>query len=195
MTIAIQISDADRWQVLRVLFAEGRSFPEMLPVLYEHGLLVCQNGHRKRKGRDGDEICATCEDTIGQQWRRGLVKLSEDQAEALEVRGAWIEAHEFIAATCRRRYLRKVHHTTTRTTRFTRDVAGVPTLIEETTTTTSVSEHVDVRLLRLLAQVRDKLARLAGMNVDKQAKRGKTPKLVLNVHEITSDGGTDERTN
>jgi hypothetical protein len=180
MAIEIQIQDEDRWQVMRVLFAEGKTFAEMLPVLGEHGLLECLKTHRKRRGRNGEEVCATCEDTIGRDWRRGLARLSETEAVANEVMGAWIEAHLFIAKTCRERTIQSVKITTTRTESIDgKDVATV-TVREET--------RVNQGLLRLLSETQDKILRATGVDIDDPDALAHVPRSKVRVNRSTGTG-------
>lgn len=187
MAVTIETSESDRWHVLKVMHAEGMTFPEMLPVLFEHGLLVCQKDHRKRKGRDGATVCATCENTITVEWKRGLARLTETEADLLAVKGAWMDAHEFIDATCRRNIRVKRQATVTRTTEVVQMVEGKEVVTRNTVTTTSEEWRINVGLLKLLAEVRDKMARVGGMNVDRPAVGGTAPDIELHLHEIDGD--------
>jgi hypothetical protein len=172
--------ELDRWEVIKVLYAEGKSFPEMLPVLADLGLLTCGNSHRKRKGRDGEEVCATCEKAIWMQWRRGLARLSETEAVANEVLGGWIEAHLFIAKTCRERTIQAVKVTTKRTESIDgKDVATI-TVREET--------RVNTGLLRLLSETQDKILRATGVDIDDPDALDKVPRSKVRVNRSTAVG-------
>lgn len=174
-----EASESDRWQVIKVLFAEGKTFPEMIPILGELGLLECKKDHRTRRNRDGSSVCATCEMTISQQWRRGLARLTEQEADVLAVKGAWIEAHEFIRDTCRKRCIKVHRHEVTR-------------VLPDGTQETTVDEHttVNLGLLRLLAQVSDKLARVAGVDVEKSIPS--SVPVELHFHERDPDSTGDD---
>ena len=170
----------DRWQVMKAMRAEGKEFAEMVPLLGEMGLLACRTDHRSRVTGKGATVCSTCEDTISAQWRRGLTRLAETGGadDLLEAKGSWIEAYTFIRDTCRK------HAVVTRVRSVTR------TKHDGTTETTETREAVvNGRLLRLLAQVSDKLARVAGVDVEKTV----TPSVPveLHFHEREANDGDD----
>lgn len=180
MALAIEDSEMDRWDVIKVLYAEGKSFPEMLPVLVELGQIECKNEHRKRKGRDGATVCATCEMTVSQEWRRGLARLSETEAIASEVMGGWIEAHLFIAKTCRERTIQAVKITTTRTETIDGAAVSTVTVREET--------RVNHGLLRLLSDTQDKILRATGVDIDDPDALATVPRSKVRVTRSTGAG-------
>jgi hypothetical protein len=180
MAEQVEASELDRWAVMKVLFAEGKSFPDMLPVLSDLGLIECKKEHRQRKGRDGATVCATCEMTISQGWRRGLSRLSETEAIASEVLGAWIEAHEFIARTCRERTIQTVKITTTRTENVDGKAVVSVTVREET--------RVNQGLLRLLSETQDKIARATGVDLDDPEALAPVPRSKVRVTRATGVG-------
>lgn len=181
--------ELNRWQVMKVLRGEGYSFPAMIPVLTGLGMVDCQDDHRTRIRRDnGETVCVTCENTLLQAWRRGLVRLAEHMPDVNEAKGAWIEDHQFIVDVCVKRHVQNVKITTTRISTHVETVEGKD--IPVTTTVTTIREHTQTNqsLLRLLADVRDKMARVAGMNVDRPVTGEKAPDVELNVFELPDDG-------
>jgi hypothetical protein len=182
MATETEHSERDRWQVMKVMRAEGKEFAEMVPALIDLGLLECRTGHRTRVTGKGATVCATCEGTISQDWRRGLARLTEQEADALAVKGAWIEAHEFIRDTCRKKAVTLARKTVTRT--------------EGEAKITTVTEwwQINNGLLRLMADVSDKLARVAGVTVDAVAPQPVVP-VDLHFHERDDDSSAGDIAN
>lgn len=193
MPSAPTAAELDRWHAVKIFYAEGMTFAAMVPLLHEAGLLDCQKSHRQRRGRGGEMICATCEDTTGQTWRRGLARLGEEEANAFEVRGAWIEDHEFIIRTCRERCIQHVKITTTRTEQVTRTetIDGATITKEVPSTITTVREEVRINqgLLRLLSETRDKITRMTGIDVDDPESMEKVPRGKVHVNRAGTGNG------
>lgn len=190
MTEPLAELDLDRWTVMRVLRAERYSFPAMIPVMIEMGLLECQDDHRFRVRRDNSEtVCVTCENTLLVYWRRGLAKLGEKTIDPTEAKGAWFEDHEFIMQMCRENAVGPAKRTTTRTTEVVEIVDGKE--VKTTNTVRNVAEFrvINPALLRLLSDVRDKMARVAGFNVA-NADVDPTPAPELHFHELDDDGAS-----
>jgi hypothetical protein len=189
--------EIDRWQAIKEHYAEGMTFAAMVPLLRDAGLLDCQKGHRQRRGKNGTTVCATCENTATQTWLRGLARLGEVEANALEVRGAWIEDHEFIIRTCRERCIQRVRITTTRSEMVARTVTvdGVETVSEVPSTITTVREEVRINqgLLRLLSETRDKITRMTGIDLDDPEAMEKVPRGKVNVNRSGPAAGSGER--
>lgn len=188
---AVELS---RWQVMRALRAERYSFPAMIPVLLTHGLLECQDDHRMRVRRDnGESVCVTCENTLLVYWRRGLARLAETYAamDVSEVKGAWFEDHEFILATCRENTIAKRVVTTTHTVETVQFVDGKEVPSRTSNTTTREEWRVNTPLLRLIGDVRDKMARIGGMNVDRPVTGDKAPDIEIHFHERDGDTPND----
>lgn len=180
--------DLDRWQVIRALRRERFSFPSMIPVLTTLGLLECQETHRRRTLADGDEVCVTCENTLYVIWRRGLAKLGAAPIDRDAAKGEWIEDHELIAELCRTRAITKAKVTTTRTTEYIQLIEGKEVTTRDAVTTVRESVEIHPSLLRLLADVRDKMARLSGINVTVPGIGEPTPAPELHFHELENDG-------
>ncbi len=163
----------------------------MIPVLIELGLLECSDDHRVRVRRDnGETVCVTCETNLGNYWRRGLARLAESYAamDVAEAKGAWFEDHEFIMAICREKAIRKAGNTTTRTNERVEVIDGKEVAMRNTVTTVRDEWIVDGGLLRLLGDVRDKMTRMAGLDVTDPTIGEKRPNPELHVHERTDDG-------
>lgn len=185
----IQDLELDRWTVMRVLRAERYSFPAMIPILAALGLVACQDDHRFRIRRDnGETVCVTCENTLLVSWRRGLVRLGEQTIDPHEARGAWFEDHGLIVQLCLENAVGPATSTTTRTTETVEVVDGRE--VKTTNTVRNVREFrvINAGLLRLLSDVRDKMARVTGFNVAVAGDADPTPAPELHFHELDDDG-------
>lgn len=182
--------ELDRWRALKVLKGEGLRWGEIATRLQKLGLLSCPNcsdpAYQRRNLR-GETTCTTCETKIAHEWKRNLAKLSEDEADILEVKWAWLEAHEFIARTCRERHVQKVHVRTIRRT-WIEPVDGATWNVSINTpegpreatvkatdvvnsakvVTETVREEMRIypELLRLLSETRDKINRARGVDME-----------------------------
>lgn len=188
-------SDLNRTDVMWMLFAKGQSFVEMIPPLQQLGLLTCQESHRKRPAHGG-EVCESCEATVNQSWRRYLAKLGATKEDAYEVRGTWLHGQETVARICMERYRQEIEIVTTRTemvARTSTDAAGVVTTTHEPVETTTVRKETKIHtaLLRLYLDVRDKVARVGGLNIDKAVSRDFTRRRLLATREVLQDGDAE----
>lgn len=175
------IKERSRWRHMRAMWFEGFDLYEMVEPLQKLGLVSCRNckagASKTRTTADGEEICETCEDTVTQFWRRTLARIAKDESEVLEVKGGWIAAHAFIAATCRKNAVTVAEVVTERTAieRHTKIENGVEHTYDVPVTTRTVRRErkVNITALRLLAEVEDKLATMAGLDVT--TPEGATP--------------------
>lgn len=178
---------------MRVLRAERFSFSAMIPVLVSLGLLECSKEHRFRvRIETADSVCVTCETNLGNYWRRGLVKLGEKTIDPTEVRGAWFEDHEFIMQMCRENAVGPAKRTTTRTTETIEVVEGKEVKTVNTVKNVAEFRVINHGLLRLLSDVRDKMARVGGFNVERVGNAEPTPIPELHIHELDDDGASEQ---
>lgn len=185
--------ELDRFTVMRVLRAERFSFPAMIPVLVELGLLECHDDHRFRVRRDnGESVCISCENNLAVFWKRGLARLGEKAIDPKEAKGAWFEDHEFIMQMCRENAIGPAKRTTTRTTETVEIVEGKE--VKTTNTVRNVTEFrvINHGLLRLLSDVRDKMARVGGFNVATTGNVETTPSIEMHIHDIDDDGASEQ---
>ncbi len=184
--------DLNRTDVMWILHAEGRTFPEMIRPLVQLGLLVCHPAHQKRVNQDGEEVCATCENTLCVTWSRYLKRIGATKEDADEVRGKWLHAYEEVAEICMKRYVQDVVVTTTRIETVTRtevvNGATVTTQTDTPITTTRKETKIHVALLRLYLDVRDKVARVGGLNIEKVIPRIPTRRRLLAPREVDPNG-------
>ena len=205
-------TEGERWKRMKMLRAEGHNFTAMVPVLVSEGLLDCQTDHRQRKRRAG-AVCATCENTIFAFWKRHIGRLTEDERDMMEERWRWREAHEWAAKLAREKSLQNVVVRTIRRTWIepgddsawtvtiitpdgpreaivrSRDVTGCAKIVTET-------ERHEMRiypeLIRVAMEAVDKLAKMAGIDLDDPDAAEKTPRGKVSVEraDAPSDGGT-----
>lgn len=174
-------TEADvRHREMRLMFAEGLTYGEMVPRLATLGLVSCRNCEngtpKTRVTRSKLEVCTTCEDTISQFWRRNLARLKPQEADALEIRWEWEEAHRFIARKCRAHC---VTVTTIVTSRTEVSAEGNPV----TVVTTRTEERLDKGAMRLLSLVHDKLARFGGQEIDEPDGDERNDPRLMSVRE------------
>jgi len=178
--------DLDRGEAMIVLYAQGYSFADMVGPLTALRLLACQEQHRKRP--QGDHlVCATCENTLLVAWRRRMKALGATKEDLAEVKGMWFTAHNAVEQICAKRYLQEVVTETTRT----ETIDGKPVV----TTTVKTETHIHVGLLRLWVDVRDKIARMSGLNVKNPASLRPIQRRLIRVFEREADGSADEPAN
>jgi hypothetical protein len=186
--------DLSRTDVMWILHAEGRSFVEMIPPMTKLGLLVCHEDHQKRISW-GQEVCETCANTLRQTWKRYLARIGATKEDANEVRGKWLQAYETVAEICMRRYEQDIEVTTTRTQQMaiTRLVDGQPVTTMEPVeiTTTRRERKIHVALLRLYLEVRDKVARVNGLHIDKTARPQESWRKLLAAREVDPNGDAE----
>lgn len=169
---------------MKVMRAEGLPWYEISAILIEEGLLECHTDHRSRTlgaKAGGGQVCETCDNTARQQWKRYLPRLSEDEADVMEVRWEWIEAHRFIAKTCRARYIQTARITTTKTELIAGKEVETKTVREEV--------RINTDLLRLLSATEDKIARFAGVDIDDPESVDPVPRGKVNVNRATAGNG------
>lgn len=164
------VIDLDRLDVIGILHERGKSFTEMVPTIQGLGLLTCQESHHKRPLLDGTPVCTTCANTLLVQWRRYLAKLGDSDIDVDETKGAWLHAHAEVYRICRQRCVQEIAVETTRTEYVTTPAdaaAGTPATTAEVVTRTVRKEtRVNTSLLRLSLEVRDKMLRMAGVDLD-----------------------------
>jgi hypothetical protein len=183
------VTDADRFAVMKVMYGEGIAFVDMIPVLIALGLLECQDGHRSRPGRElGTTVCEGCENNLNQYWRRSLARMGAEELDRDEVKGAWLHDHVLIAEECIRR---RVQHVVTETTHTALDADGK----EVVTTTVKRETKINIGAMRLLSEVRTKIARLSGLDVeDLDVVDAETQRSKVNVRRHGDSGnGSGER--
>ena len=184
--------ELDRWTVMRVLRAQRYTFSAMVPVLVSLGLIECQKDHRSRvRLGDGETICVTCENNLSVYWSRGLVRLGERSIDPKEAKGAWFEDYEFIMQMCRENAVGPAKRTTTRTTEVVEIVDGKEVKTINTVRNVTEFKTANHGLLRLLADVRDKMARVGGFNVAVSGDIEPTPTPELHIHDL-DDGASDQ---
>lgn len=189
MAEQIEIREQLRWRHMKALRYEGFDFVDMVKPLQALGLLECRNCEAgtpiTRTTATGDEICTTCEDTITQFWRRNLRRLATEEAEVLEVKGGWIEAHLYIAQTCRKNAVITAEVITERTENVERveTVNGqeVKTVVPVTVRTVRRERRVNLAAVRLLSEVHDKMAKMAGFDLADPDFDQPVPRKKLNV--------------
>lgn len=185
-----------RFQRIKQLRYEGLTFAKMLPTLIKEGYLPLHAEHenkppRAKGGRTAKrnaEVCASCEHAIGEQWRRNHARLRDDEPDVDEQRWKWFADQEWIIATARADYRQRVVITTTKrkqvepipgsmwTVRVklengeveqrlypAESIEGIAEIVE---TTERVEHRIYPQLLELMSEVRDKVARVAGVDVD-----------------------------
>lgn len=186
--------ELNRTDVMWILHAEGRTFAEMAPPLIQLGLLTCNPEHRRRASWGG-EVCQTCEGTLRVTWHRYLARIGATKEDADEVRGKWLHAYEEVAEICMKRYVQDVEIVTTRveTVTLTNIVDGVPvvTQTQMPVTTTRKETKIHTALLRLYLDVRDKVARVGGLNIDKAIPRSPTRRRLLATREVLQNGDAE----
>jgi hypothetical protein len=172
-----------RAQVMTALKSERMTFAEMIPILAGMGLLTCKETHHMRSSW-GNLICESCENILNVTWSRHMRRLGARELDADEVRGAWIYAHGFIENVCMQRYLQDAVIETTRTDFVHgQDASGKPTVTEVVTKTVRRETRINFAALKLLSEVRDKMARMAGFDVSDPDPAGPTPRKKMNVIE------------
>lgn len=199
MAEELTLREAERWKQMKILRAQGLEFWEWVKPLHARGLLECRNCKagtpNNRVTSDGDEVCMTCEDTLTQFWRRNIRRLAVEEAVVLEVKGEWIAAHQHIAKTCLRNMVVTAEVTTEKTVieKRTRVENGkeIVDLVPVTTTTTRREHKMNVSVARLLGDVQDKMAKMAGLDVTDPA--GATPPPPRKKMHVHRDDGDTER--
>jgi len=171
--------EVDREQAMLLLYSQGYSFAAMVGPLHAFNLLKCDDLHRDRQDGRGGKVCATCENTIAATWRRHMARIGADKEEIAEVKGAWLTVHMLVEQICISRFASDVVTTETRT----EIVDGQPV----TTTTERREPRTNVGLLRLMCEVRDKMARMGGLNVKNPPSSRKVSRRLLAVTERTNE--------
>lgn len=185
-----------RYNRIKHLKVDRYQFVQMVPVLIEEGLLPEHGKHvtmptvvkGDRTLERSEEVCARCENTITQQWRRNVGTLSTDEVEFMEAKWTWIAEKERIIDICRRDFKSTERTMTVRRKRvvakpgevwpitFTdrngevqealipsEHIVGIAFITETTETTQTVTYP---KLLELASTVRNELARVAGLDID-----------------------------
>lgn len=185
-----------RFRRVKQLRYDGYTFAAMIPTLIKEGYLPEHVKHgnepaRTKGGRTAKrnaEICSRCENAVSEQWRRLHARLREDEPEVDEQRWKWFRDQEWIVEQCRTDYRQRVVITTTKrkqvepipgsmwTVRVKLDngeveqrlypaesIEGIAEIVE---TTERVEHRIYPQLLELMSEVRDKVARVAGVAVD-----------------------------
>lgn len=190
-----QSTELSRTDVIWMLFAKGQSFVQMIDPLQKLGLLTCQDTHRKRQAWGG-EVCESCEATVNQSWHRYLAKLGATKDDAETVRGTWLHGQETVARICMEQYRQEIEIVTTRTEMVaatTTDANGVTLTRFEPAEVTTVRKETKIypALLRIYLDVRDKVARVGGLNIDRAIPREKTMRRLLAPREVLQHGDTE----
>lgn len=178
--------DTDRASAMIVLYAQGLSFWEMIKPLNACGMLACQTTHRFRQTSHG-AVCVTCENTLFVSWRRHMKAIGATDADLAAVKGEWFTVHETVERICAQRAIQQVVVETTRTEVVDEKDVTVKTIRTET--------HINVGLLRLWVDVRDKIARMQGLNVKNPASSRKIQRRLMRVYEREADGSGAEPAN
>lgn len=188
--------EIERWRALKAMKSSYMTWPEIVNALISEGLLECQNRDgtphvAKRVSSDGIPFCSTCENTVTQFWLRNVAKLKADQPAIDEVAWHWRNAHEDIERVCREKAVRTSVRVSERVEMVSITSAdGTVTEKPVTTRTTTTEWLIDRGLLHLRSIVHDKMARMAGIDVDDADDETDQPRGKTNVNRHP---GADQR--
>lgn len=170
--------EAERFYAIKVYRAAEYSWPEIIQFLIDDGLIECKNHRRFRPSKGAAEVCMTCEMTVTQFWRRNLQNLSDEEVSLLEVRWQFTEALEWSARMCRDHARRDIE-----------DITEVTTIGEDGKPVTVRTIHretkIDRGLLRLYAHLRERIAKVSGLDIEDPDPLAKTQRKLLEPYERT----------